>query len=82
LEELSQQAMTSHHVTPIEPQMKQRQRHCPRCAASSHLTHSILDPQHGKTFRLYQCADCGACLWEDCSTLLAEGFNDLGTFSE
>ena len=72
----------NHDVLPIEPQMKHWQRRCPRCTASSRLTHSILDPQHGKTFQLYQCAHCGACRWEDCSTLVAEGFNDLGTFSE
>jgi DNA-directed RNA polymerase subunit RPC12/RpoP len=72
----------NHDVTPIEPQMKHRQRRCPRCTVSYRLTYSILDSRRGRTVRLYQCADCGARLWEDGSTLLGEGFNDLGMFGD
>jgi uncharacterized protein with PIN domain len=82
MEELLQQAMTNHDATLVEPQMKQPQRRCPRCAACSRLTHSILDPRRGKTVRLYRCAGCGECLWDDGSTLCGEGFNDLGMFGE
>ena len=82
MEELTQQAMTNHDVTLVEPQVKHRQLRCPKCAACSRLTHSILDSRRGKTVRLYRCAGCGECLWDDGSTLFGEGFNGLGRFGE
>jgi hypothetical protein len=38
---------------------------CPKCAMPAHLTHTILNSQHGNTVRVFRCAACGDRLWDD-----------------
>jgi hypothetical protein len=48
----------------FEPQMDNLRR-CPKCAAPTRLTHTILDSRRGSTVRLFRCAACGDRLWDD-----------------
>jgi hypothetical protein len=37
---------------------------CPKCFEFLRLTHTILDPRHAKTVRLYGCRQCDVQFWE------------------
>jgi Zn ribbon nucleic-acid-binding protein len=48
-----------------------RGRRCPHCAASSRLTHSLLDSQNGNTVHVFQCIACGKRIWDESPKLRA-----------
>jgi DNA-directed RNA polymerase subunit RPC12/RpoP len=74
--------MMDPNLSRIDYHANYRRRRCPRCRGISRLTHSILDPRHGNTVRLYHCAACGKHLWDDGSKFLAESVAALGSYAE
>ena len=48
-----------------ETPQRDRFLHCPACATPLQLTHQFLDPQHGKTVRLFKCEKCGERIWDE-----------------
>jgi hypothetical protein len=46
-------------------QVQDRRLRCPTCAAFPRLTNAFLDPNRGKSIRLYECEQCGERIWED-----------------
>jgi hypothetical protein len=74
--------MTTPDRSRVEWHAISRRRRCPRCHGVSRLTHSILDPRHGNTVRLYHCAVCGEHLWDDGSKFLTGSAAALTSFAE
>jgi transcription initiation factor IIE alpha subunit len=48
-----------------ETQTEDRSLHCPACAYGLQLTHQFLDPEKGKTIRLFKCERCGERIWDE-----------------
>jgi hypothetical protein len=47
-----------------EPPTEDQQLRCQSCSAVPRLAQRILDPNTGRTFRLYRC-QCGESIWEE-----------------
>lgn len=52
-------------ISEKEKQARDRFLYCPACATALHLVHQFLDPEHGKTIRLFECERCGERIWDD-----------------
>jgi transcription initiation factor IIE alpha subunit len=39
--------------------------HCPVCATALKLTHQFLNPNQGRTIRLFKCEKCGERIWDE-----------------
>jgi transcription initiation factor IIE alpha subunit len=46
-------------------QTRDRFLHCPACATVLQLSHQFLDPESGKTIRLFKCEKCGERIWDE-----------------